>query len=61
MSEPREVTARTLPTMTTAEMSRMQFRDLFHQHCPELLKFSDPMLNEFGRSHISAVRILCFI
>lgn len=61
MSEPQEAAARTLLTMTTAEMSRTQFRALFQQHEPELFLFSDSMLNVFGRSSIAAVRVLCYL
>lgn len=43
--------------ISKAEFSRMQFRDLFEEHKPELLKFCDAMVEEFGRK--ITVKIWC--
>lgn len=45
--------------MSKAESSRVQFRELFALHEPALLKFSDSMLEAFGRGSIAKVTIYC--
>lgn len=43
--------------MSKAEFSRMQFRDLFEKFEPELLRFADSTVEEFGRR--ITVKIYC--
>lgn len=45
--------------ISKAECSRVQFRELFAEHEPKLLKFADSMLEEFGRENIASVKIYC--
>lgn len=59
MSVPQKADIRTEPAAGNAESSRAQFRELFMLHEPALFKFSDSMLEAFGRGSIAKVTIYC--
>ena len=49
----------TEPRPSDAEISRAQFRELFQQEEPEMLKFLDSIIEEFGRQSLANLVIYC--
>ena len=50
---------RTDSTMSKAEYSRTLYRKSFETHEPNILKFLDGFINEFGRDQIKNLMVYC--
>lgn len=55
---PRQLTL-TATADRQMETTKEQFRRLFEKHEPELLRFADAMIEEFGRENFKQVKIWC--